>query len=96
MRGVLVLGDIAGWHIAVVFKRHAVPPACSLIRVEAVGIGLMNRPSDSTSTPWTGNTLFGFMANLLANEKAITRLSMRPRSNPSSMERRYGNPDASA
>src|SRR5215471_15433078 len=26
MRGVLVLGDIAAWHIAVVFKRHSGPP----------------------------------------------------------------------
>jgi hypothetical protein len=34
------------------------------------------------------------MANLLKNEKAIARLSMRSRSNPLSVERRYGNPDA--
>jgi hypothetical protein len=54
----------------------------------------MNRPSDSTSTPWTGNTLFGVMANLPTNDKAIARLSMRLRSNPSSVEHRYGNPDA--
>jgi hypothetical protein len=34
------------------------------------------------------------MANLSTNEKVIARLSMRQRSNPSSVERRYGNPDA--
>ena len=26
MRGVLVLGDIAAWHIAVAFKRYSAPP----------------------------------------------------------------------
>src|SRR6516165_12285151 len=94
MRGVLVLGDIAAWHIAVVFKRHSVHPACPLVRVESAGIGLMNRPSHRTSTPWTGNTLFGFMANLPTNVEAITHLSMRPRSNHSNVERRYGNADS--
>jgi hypothetical protein len=51
-------------------------------------------PKTATSTPWMGNTLFGVLANLPSNEKAITRLSMWPRSNLSSLERRYGNPDA--
>ena len=54
----------------------------------------MNRPSESTSTPWMGDTLFGFMANLPSDEKANTRLSMRLRRNRLSVECRYGNPDA--
>jgi hypothetical protein len=86
---VLVLGDIAAWHIAVYSSATPCHPACSLVRVETARIGLMNRPPDSTSTPWTGNAVFGVMAS-----EKVTRASMRPRSNPSSVERRYGNPDS--
>ena len=67
--GVLVLGDIAAWHIAVYSSATPSRQACSLVRVETAGIGPMNRPSDSTSTPWTGNTVFGVMPNFPRTRK---------------------------